>query len=112
VTITRCTFHWKASLTLTALEKAWPPTYGDATEILMIGCGAVVSFFNCHDDANFIANKVLSAPPKLRAARWFKVVDKRWRGEQKGKTKKQSSAVAILVTDSCIVQSPKRTCVL
>jgi len=68
VTITRCTFHWKASLTLTELQKAWPPTYGDATEMLMIGSGALIVSFNLSDDANFIANKVLSAPPKLRAA--------------------------------------------
>jgi hypothetical protein len=36
--------------------------------MLMIGLGALIVSFNLSDDANFIANKVLSAPPKLRAA--------------------------------------------
>jgi hypothetical protein len=56
----------------------------------MIGSGALIVSFNVCDDANFIANKVLSAPPKLRAQR-FKVVEKGCFGEQKGKMIKQSS---------------------
>jgi hypothetical protein len=36
----------------------------------MIGPGTLIVFFTVHDDANFMANKVLSAAPKLR----FKVV--------------------------------------
>jgi hypothetical protein len=34
----------------------------------MIGSGALIVSFSVLDDANFIANKVLSAPPNLREA--------------------------------------------
>jgi hypothetical protein len=77
-----------------ALEKAWPPTYGDATEILIIGSGTLITFFTVHDDANFIANKVLSAPPKLHSAAVVQGGEKMARREQKAKRTSNRQAIA------------------